>query len=258
MDQGALLGFSARLYRRLLCLYPAEFRAEFGREMTMVFAACCREALRQGGLAALAAAWLATLSDLVGNALQEWACHAGDHEEDIRMTMRSDGSTYLIWRTAGGGPAFGERLTRVLASDPVYADTLVTNEPNQHMLTVVDSVALDADPQQPQEALALFAQLSGTAPSEAPSQEPGLLLDQLRDAVRRAGAAHVPASVHTLTGELLRRVYADPALFSLVSAVESDDELATLLEVLALDARADDLDEALALVSELSAGAPAC
>jgi hypothetical protein len=61
--------FSTRLYALLLAAYPAEFRREYGREMTLVFAARCRE--RAGGAGALAGVWREALADLLRAAARE-------------------------------------------------------------------------------------------------------------------------------------------------------------------------------------------
>ncbi|HEV3468094.1 MAG TPA: hypothetical protein VG148_02155 [Pyrinomonadaceae bacterium] len=60
---------STRLYALLLAAYPSEFRREYGREMTLVFAARCRE--RAGGAAALAGLWREALADLLRAAARE-------------------------------------------------------------------------------------------------------------------------------------------------------------------------------------------
>lgn len=61
---------SERLFRRLLGLYPAAFRAEYGEPMAQLFADQRRDALRagRGGLAWL---WLDTLADLLVTAARE-------------------------------------------------------------------------------------------------------------------------------------------------------------------------------------------
>jgi hypothetical protein len=72
-----------RLYRRLLYLYPASFRAEYGEEM----AAIVRHRLRDaGGLAARAAVWLSVFLETIMNAL---AVHWDILKQDLRYTART-------------------------------------------------------------------------------------------------------------------------------------------------------------------------
>ena len=53
-------------YRALLRLYPASFRAEYGREMCAIFAEKRRDA---SGPLAIAALWLTVIADVLRNAL---------------------------------------------------------------------------------------------------------------------------------------------------------------------------------------------
>lgn len=61
--------FSARLYALLLAAYPREFRREYGREMTLIFADRCREESRgRGGRLRI---WREALFDLMRTAPKE-------------------------------------------------------------------------------------------------------------------------------------------------------------------------------------------
>ena len=62
-----------RLYRTLLYLYPAEFRAEYGPQLVQHFRDCLREAVRTGGAAALARVWARTCVDFARSLRSEWA-----------------------------------------------------------------------------------------------------------------------------------------------------------------------------------------
>lgn len=62
-----------RVYRALLCLYPGEFRARYGRQMCLTFRDACRSAYQQDGPGGLLALWLHTLPDLLKSALEERA-----------------------------------------------------------------------------------------------------------------------------------------------------------------------------------------
>lgn len=66
-----LVARSVRLYRRLLVLYPLNFRRAFAAEMTQVFQAHCAQTYWQGGLPAVYMLWVSTLFDLLKTALHE-------------------------------------------------------------------------------------------------------------------------------------------------------------------------------------------
>jgi putative ABC transport system permease protein len=71
------------LYRVLLHLYPSSFRAEYGREMTALFARRYRDAASPQARAALLAA---AGGDTVVNAAR---VHADILKQDLRYTVRS-------------------------------------------------------------------------------------------------------------------------------------------------------------------------
>jgi putative ABC transport system permease protein len=72
-----------RLYRLLLHLYPASFRAEYGAEMT----ACCSRRLRDAdGTIARLALWMIMVGDVVRNAA---AVHAEILRHDLRYSLRT-------------------------------------------------------------------------------------------------------------------------------------------------------------------------
>jgi hypothetical protein len=64
---------SARAYACLLHAYPASFRTEFGDEMVLVFADCCREAWRFGGWRGVWRLLGRTLLDVLASAPPLWA-----------------------------------------------------------------------------------------------------------------------------------------------------------------------------------------
>jgi putative ABC transport system permease protein len=72
-----------RLYRALLWLYPASFRAEYGAEMSAVFADRRRES---GGPLAVLLLWLDTATDVIRNAL---LAHWDILRQDLRYVTRS-------------------------------------------------------------------------------------------------------------------------------------------------------------------------
>ncbi|HEX6480521.1 MAG TPA: DUF1835 domain-containing protein [Ktedonobacteraceae bacterium] len=66
-----ILALSERLYRRLLLVYPARFRRQFGSQMTQLFLDCCRAAYEKSGAWGVVRLWLPTLADLITNAIAE-------------------------------------------------------------------------------------------------------------------------------------------------------------------------------------------
>ncbi len=63
----------ARIYRRLLALYPPEFRARYADEMVLLFGDQLRDARSGGGAGGTARTWLRALRDLVVTAASERA-----------------------------------------------------------------------------------------------------------------------------------------------------------------------------------------
>jgi putative ABC transport system permease protein len=72
-----------RLYRALLHLYPASFRAEYGEEMAAIFRVRLRDA---GGPVARLATWLAVLGEVAMNAP---AVHWDILKQDLRYSVRT-------------------------------------------------------------------------------------------------------------------------------------------------------------------------
>jgi hypothetical protein len=61
-----------RIYRSLLALYPAAFRARHGGEMALDFADACDDARVSKGWAGLLAHWGRALADLAVTLVQQW------------------------------------------------------------------------------------------------------------------------------------------------------------------------------------------
>jgi hypothetical protein len=59
-----------RIYRRLLRVYPDDFRAQYGAEMTRLFGDQLRDAQSSGRPTAIASLWLRSIGDLVASAPQ--------------------------------------------------------------------------------------------------------------------------------------------------------------------------------------------
>jgi hypothetical protein len=66
-----LLKLSARVYRALLVLYPADFRHEYGSHMLQAFRDLCRDAYHRGGGWGLANWWVAALFDFLQTLITE-------------------------------------------------------------------------------------------------------------------------------------------------------------------------------------------
>src|ERR1700742_4802909 len=78
-------------YRLLLHLYPSSFRAEYGGEMTAIFAL---ELDRKRGLLARCGLWLAALTEIVFNAtMVHWEIARRDLFHSTRSLLRSPGFT---------------------------------------------------------------------------------------------------------------------------------------------------------------------
>ena len=94
-----------RLYRVLLHLYPASFRAEYGSEMCAVFAQRARDASSPFGLLAL---WAETLLDVSWNAART---HLDILGQDLRYTARTLGRSPGFTATVIGVAALGVGAT---------------------------------------------------------------------------------------------------------------------------------------------------
>src|SRR5690242_11278258 len=93
------------LYRLLLCLYPASWRAEYGGEMRAVFASRRNDA---GGLFGRAALWLETIPDLLTNAV---AVQSDVLRQDLRYAARALGRSPGFAATAIAIAAIGVGAT---------------------------------------------------------------------------------------------------------------------------------------------------
>jgi hypothetical protein len=71
--QPRILSFSLRIYRRLLFVYPADHRSEFGSWMAQTFQDLSRQSYRRSGWLGLLGLWLRLLPDLWVSALVEHA-----------------------------------------------------------------------------------------------------------------------------------------------------------------------------------------
>ena len=77
------------LYRLLLHLYPSSYRAEYGDEMSAIFA---QELRRTSGLAGTCGLWLATVVEVFSNAAAvHWEIAKRDLRYSVRSLLRSPG-----------------------------------------------------------------------------------------------------------------------------------------------------------------------
>ena len=83
-----------RLYRALLHLYPASFRAEYGEEMAGIFRMRLRERSSPAGRAVL---WMAVVAEVAGAAL---AVHVDILRQDLRYAVRTFGRARSFALTA--------------------------------------------------------------------------------------------------------------------------------------------------------------
>ncbi|HJT57179.1 MAG TPA: DUF1835 domain-containing protein [Ktedonobacteraceae bacterium] len=66
-----IIAISERFYRRLLVVYPATFRRQYGSQMMQVFLDCCRAAYQKRGSWGVLRLWIFMLGDLLTNAIAE-------------------------------------------------------------------------------------------------------------------------------------------------------------------------------------------
>ena len=65
------VALSVRIYRRLLWIYPAGFRHDYGAPMVQLFQDCCRAVYTRHGDRGLGLLWLQTARDLAATSLRE-------------------------------------------------------------------------------------------------------------------------------------------------------------------------------------------
>jgi hypothetical protein len=118
---------SRRAYALLLAAYPREFRREYGREMTLVFADRCRDESRARGAAALARVWGEALLDLALSAPREHLERFGEGE-GLMKTLRTVALAVVVYaftllvvaplyaRNVGALPGFVNSLIDALIS----------------------------------------------------------------------------------------------------------------------------------------------
>jgi hypothetical protein len=96
-----------RIYRRLLRLYPADFRARFGNEMISLFREQLRDARSSGERRQIASLWARCLVDLVVTVPKQ------HFEKERQVSQVAEGSPVVL---AMDGPRSATRTRRVLLS----------------------------------------------------------------------------------------------------------------------------------------------
>lgn len=243
-----LVAASERLYRLLLIGYPASFRRHYGPHMAQVFRDSARDACRCRGPLGLMALWAHTLNDLVATVPQE---HLAELKSTGAAPYGAERSIVMALNTLGEYHPFAERLAEVLDREPSYYQLLISTEPTHRMSDLIASLALDADPNRPETALALFQELG----TDVPEKHMHRWLARLRDVARRIYASTPHTEPTNITEKLLHRIYADPHLYELVAATEPGYGLLDIIESLALEVNLDEVEDMIKLMHQLC-GAP--
>ncbi len=250
MKISKLLTVSFYFYRVWLWAYPAGFRREYGAEMEMVFQVCCQDALARLGWVGVGQLWWRTLFDLVTTIPREH----GEEWQHIKLPRLwqnlMERSRIMPWNRAVVPHPFGTRLAQIISREPLYYDLLVTQELTPGMTDVVESLALEGDPNSPEMTLALFQELG----VDLPEVEMESWLADLRAVTLQMNRVAPHGFDNPVTEQLMQRVFADPQLYELVAASEPGYGLLDLIECLALDTDLDGIEEALMLVQELAEG----
>ena len=240
---------SETLYRLFIFGYPASFRREYGRHMAQLFRDSSRDAYRQRGLLGLFWLWLHVLGDLITTIPKEHLAEVSFFKGvEWRGSEKysSERDKFMSSKYEDIHP-FGERLAEVLGKEPAYYQLLVSTVPTPRMTDVVESLALEGDPHQPQTMLTLFQALA----EETPVERVDRWLVGLRDVARRIYQNMPPDDDPQLTDEILRQIYADPRLYELLAATEPGYGLLDIVESLALEANIEEIEDMLSLMHQL-------
>ncbi len=214
--------------------------------MEMVFADCCYFEMSQGGKVGIGRLWIRTLFDLLTTVPRE---HGTEWQYRLPQFWHNlmERSQLMPWNKTVIHNPFAERLAKVISREPLYYDLLVTRELSPGMTDVVESLALEGDPQSPEITLALFKDLG----VDLPEVDMESWLADLREVTMQMERSAPHGFDNPVTEQLMQRVFADPQLYELVAASEPGYGLLELIECLALDTDLDGIEEALQLMREL-------
>ncbi|MEM7129124.1 MAG: hypothetical protein AAF702_22520 [Chloroflexota bacterium] len=225
-------------YQLLLYLYPASFRQTYGAEIVQVFRTCCHLRWKQGRWIELFLFSSHTLLDLLVTASQErWRSWLQNDEWE---------RNHLMPRPIDDRRPFMEEVTTVMDRQPDYYQLFVTQiESLESVGSVADCLSMDGDLSDP-DALFAFFQDTDEVEESAPRW-----LARLTSAVRQSLYDVSPGPSANVASQMIERIYANPALFELIAAEEVGQQLVEVVESLALDGNAEEIDEMLALMQDL-------
>ena len=186
-NSNRIVMLSERLYRRLLFVYPAEFRQAYGLEMTQTFHDCCTDALRQAGTPGLLRLWSDVLYDLAASAFIEHV------RAWIALFKRLSGPEKEY---AMVSPSF--QLDVALRTD--IGRERAKNEDN--MTSVIPS-----DQQVLAQKGALFVVADGLGGHERGEKASELAVNTIRDVYYRAGGENIALSLSQALEEANTAVY---------------------------------------------------
>jgi hypothetical protein len=219
--------------------------------MAQLFKDLSRDAYRRLGLVGLVRLWVHALADLTISVSRE---HLAELDVDCSEKVTASGSGEersgsVNWNTGVENHPFSERLAKVLDREPAYYQLLISTEPTRRMSDIIESLALEGDPEKPEITLELFQNLR----RDLPELQMDRWLARLRSAAKRVYSSALPCASTSVTDVIMNRIYADPHLYELVAAAEPGYGLLDVVESLALEANIDEVEGMMALMDELSA-----
>jgi hypothetical protein len=154
----------------------------------------------------------------------------------------------MPWNETLDDHPFAERLAEVLDREPSYYQLLISTQPTRRMSDVIDSLALEGDPDDPQTVLSLFQELA----KDLDEANINRWLARLRHVAQQAYGAADSDGSPAVTDKLLRLIYADPRMYELVAATEPGYGLLEIVESLALEMNVTEVETGITLMSQLS------
>ena len=219
--------------------------------MAQVFHDCAHDAHQQRGLTGLVELWIRTLGDLVTTVPREHLAELNTRASGLwnATQQKIERSAIMPWNTGAENHPFTERLAEVLDREPSYYQLLISTEPTHRMSDVVESLALEGDPDHPETMLTLFQELR----QDIPEADMERWLTRLRDAAQRIYTSRPDTETTNLADKIMQMMCADPHLYELLVAVEPGYGLRDLVEGLALEVNLDEIEPMMALMRQLCA-----